>query len=162
MKSEQLFDIPYPEYHAIVELATAHSTQEKDIKAVIAFGDLLTRGNTFDIDLLEIAVGWAGPGIVEFASSAALPLRGTLRLHLISVEEFEHPERIQKADQKRWVVDLLTRVRQGFEAILERPSGYASERLRTETISQMAYPPSSGTATGYDPLNLASVKQVRV
>ena len=87
--------IPYEEYKAITELMHAHvKTHEGQLRAIVAFGDILTRGGTYDIDLLEVVEGWQGPKSVVFASSPELPLRGQMRLYLVTPEEFEQPENI--------------------------------------------------------------------
>lgn len=118
--------IPYDEYHAITTLMHAHlQTHEGRLRALIAFGDLVTRGGTLDIDLLEVVEGWQGQTSVAFASSAELPLRGQLRLHLLTPEEFERPENLKRFSKKR----LMDRVRAGYDVVYEDPPGYARNIL---------------------------------
>ena len=118
--------ILYDEYHAINTLMHAHlQTHEGGLRALVAFGDLVTRSGTFDIDLLEVVTGWQGQTSVAFTSSAELPLRGQLRLHLLTPEEFEHPENLKRFSKRR----LMDRVREGYEVIYEDPPGYARNVL---------------------------------
>ena len=114
--------IPYEEYKAINELMHAHlRTHNGKLRALIAFGEIVTRGGTFDIDLLEVVEGWRGEKSVTFSSSEALPLRGQLRLHLLTPEEFEEADGGMHLTEKR----LLERVREGYEIVYEDPPGYA-------------------------------------
>lgn len=113
--------IPYDEYKVIGELMHAHlKTRGGQLRAMVAFGDILTRGGTYNIDLLEVVEGWQGPRSVVFASSPELPLRGELRLYLLTPEEFE--DGVSKAASKNR--DLLNRVREGYDIIYESPAGY--------------------------------------
>jgi len=132
--------IPYDEYKAIGELLRAHlQTHEGQLRAMIAFGDLVTRGNTFDIDLLEVVEGWHGKTFVTFGSSEELPLRGQLRLYLLTPEEFEHPASLTEFSKQR----LMDRVREGYNVIYENPPVYAFDTLtRPQLIT-----------TGGNPLN---------
>jgi len=110
--------IPYEEYKAINELMHAHlRTHNGKLRALIAFGEIVTRGGTFDIDLLEVVEGWRGQSSVTFSSSEALPLRGQLRLHLLTPEEFEESDGGMHLTEKR----LLERVREGYEIVYEAP-----------------------------------------
>ena len=114
--------IPYEEYKAINELVHAHlHTHNGKLRALIAFGETVTRGGTFDVDLLEVVDGWEGQSSVTFSSSEALPLRGQLRLHLLTPEEFEESDGGMHLTEKR----LLERVREGYEIVYEAPPGYA-------------------------------------
>ena len=114
--------VPYDEYRAINTLMHAHlKTHEGKLRALVAFGEIVTRGGTYDIDLLEIVEEWQGPTSVAFASSAELPLRGQLRLHLLTPHEFEHSSKLSDEAKKR----LLDRVREGYDVIYEDPPGYA-------------------------------------
>ena len=113
--------IPYEEYKAINELMHAHlRTHNGKLRALIAFGEIVTRGGTFDIDLLEVVEGWQGPVSVTFSSSAELPLRGQLRLFLLTPEEFQGTDGDTEA-----VKHLLSRVREGYDIVYEDPPGYA-------------------------------------
>src|SRR5690348_1630046 len=112
--------IPYMEYRAIVNLMHAHLDRYQDnLRAIVAFGDLVTSGDTFDIDLLEVIQGWTGKRYAVSSGSIELPLRGQLRLYLLTPDEFENPETIRDANDREWTIDLLERVRRGFEVILE-------------------------------------------
>ena len=136
--------IPYEEYKAIGELMHAHlRTHEGQLRAMVAFGDILTRGGTFDIDVLEVVEGWQGPSSVVFASSAQLPLRGQLRLYLLTPEAFEHSD-LKRFSKKR----LLERVRKGYDVIYEDPPGYARDILAERTNSGSSDNPLDFLATG--------------
>ncbi len=114
--------IPYDEYRAITTLMHAHlQTHEGRLRALIAFGDLVTRGGTLDIDLLEVVEGWQGQSSVTFFSSQELPLRGQLRLHLLTPEEFEGKVSGMRFSKKR----LLARAQEGYDIVYEDPPGYA-------------------------------------
>ena len=123
---EEQARIPYEEYKAITELMHAHvKTHEGRLRALVAFGNLVTRGDTFDIDLLEVVENWRGETRAVFGSSSALILRGQLRLHLLTPEEFEQPESNKNFARGQ----LLARVREGYEVIYEDPPGYARDVL---------------------------------
>jgi len=122
MYAQDAVDIPYTELRAITNLLRAHlESHESQMRAMIAFGPLVTRGNTYDIDLLEVVEGWTGPTSIAFSSTADLPLRGILRLNLLT------PRQIEKPDEA--VRDILERVRLGYQVIYENPSGYAERAL---------------------------------
>ncbi len=126
MYQQEQIRIPYDEYKAIGELLRAHlNTHEGQLRAMIAFGDIVTRGNTFDIDLLEVVEGWQGPTSIAFGSSAELPLRGQLRLHLLTPKEFEQPDRLMEVSKQR----LMDRVQEGYNVIYENPPMYAFDTL---------------------------------
>lgn len=137
--------IPYEEYKAIGDLMRAHlKTHEGQLRAMVAFGDILTRGGTYNIDLLEVVENWHGPQSVVFASSPELPLRGELRLYLLTPEEFENG--IGKATSAER--DLLNRVREGYDIIYESPAGYV-RRLFAQGIKHgTAVNPLEFLATG--------------
>lgn len=123
---ESYHRIPYEEYKAINALMHAHlQTHSGKLRALIAFGEIVTRGGTFDIDLLEVVEDWQGPASVTFSSSQELPLRGQLRLHLMRPEEFEGSpgETTASIDQQR----VLNRVREGYDIVYEDPPGYARQ-----------------------------------
>ncbi len=114
--------IPYEEYKAINELMHAHlRTHNGKLRALVAFGEIVTRGGTYDIDLLEVVEGWEGPSSVAFSSSDALPLRGQLRLYLLAPEQFEGTAAEIWMPGER----LLDRVREGYDIVYENPPGYA-------------------------------------
>src|ERR1051326_3929802 len=100
-------EISYHEFRIIARLLQAHTEEYRDrLKAMIAFDDLVTRGDTFDIDLLEIIEGWNDRRFGEFARTADLPLRGRLRLYFLTPEEFESPAVIEEPEERKWVEDL--------------------------------------------------------
>jgi len=114
--------IPYEEYKAINELMHAHlRTHNGKLRALIAFGEIVTRGGTFDIDLLEVVEGWRGQSSVTFSSSEALPLRGQLRLYLLTPQQFEGTAAGMGMPEEH----LLDRVREGYDIVYEDPPGYA-------------------------------------
>lgn len=122
--------IPYSEFRAIADLLRAHlAAHEGQMHALVAFGPLLTRGNTYDIDLLEVVAGWDGPTSVAFPSTPELPLRGVLRLHILTPEQFEKPNEAAR--------DILERVRLGYEIIYDTHAGYA-ERVLTGAIQELS------------------------
>lgn len=114
--------IPYDEHRAINSLLKAHlQTHEMPLRALIVFGPLVTRGGTYDIDLLEVVTGWTGPISVAFSSTPDLPLRGVLRLNILTPQQFEEPDQAAR--------DILARVRLGYQIIYEEPTGYAERTL---------------------------------
>ncbi len=128
--------IPYEEYKAINELMHAHlRTHNGKLRALIAFGEIVTRGGTFDIDLLEVVEEWEGQSSVAFSSSEALPLRGQLRLYLLTPEQFEGTAAEMGMPEER----LLDRVREGYNIVYEDPPGYArkvfAQRVRNDSNS---------------------------
>jgi hypothetical protein len=152
--------IPYEERRAIGKLLDAHFDAYKGrLRAMIVFGDLVTTGQTYDIDLLEVVDGWSSSQqgrLGEFRSSADLPLRGRLRLYFLAPQEFEHPEQILDERERRWVYDLRDRATRGYEIILESPPGYARRVLEAGLgISTLTAPPSGRLASA-DPLDPAA------
>ncbi len=130
MLEQEIIRIPYEEYRAIGELFRAHlKTHEKQIRAVVAFGPLVTRGDTYDIDLLEVVDDWKGPPSVVFSSTAALPLRGLLRLNVLSTQDFGSPGRARHYNVKRLSKDIFGQLQQGYEVIYENPSGLVRQAL---------------------------------
>ncbi len=137
--------IAYDEYRAITTLMHAHlQTHEGRLRALVAFGDLVTRGGTFDIDLLEVVEDWKGQASVAFASSQELPLRGQLRLHLLTPEEFEHSETLKRFLKKR----LMDRVREGYEVVYEDPPGYARNVLAQRVTNNLGKNPLEFLVSG--------------
>ena len=124
MLEQATIRIPYEEYRAIGELFRAHlKTHEKQIRAVVAFGPLVTRGDTYDIDLLEVVDDWKGLPSVTFSSTAALPLRGLLRLNVLSTQDFEVSGHARHFNAKRLSKKILGQLQQGYEVIYENPFG---------------------------------------
>src|SRR5687767_6238955 len=106
--------IPYPEYKAINEIVHAHAAEfGSKLRAIVAFGELLTTGDTYNIELLEIVEGWEGDRVAEFASSASLPSRGSIRMFFLTPSEFEQPAEIEDEKMRNWVQRVLDRVRGG-------------------------------------------------
>ena len=111
-------NIPYQEYRAISELMNAHPQELNGrLRALIAFGEIVATGDSYDINLLEVVDGWQGQRHVSYSSTASLPLRGRLHLYFLTPEDFEHP-----ADT---VLELLMQVRQAYAILLEEPNDYA-------------------------------------
>src|SRR5207248_1895739 len=117
--------------------------------------DLVTRDDTFDIDLLEVVEGWEGKRFGEFAGSAQLPLRGRLRLYFLTPEVFRNPALIDDPEERRWVEDLLERMRAGYEIIMEIPPGWVRGVLdgQQPAYSTLTAPPS-GSVQFEDPYRL--------
>ncbi len=130
-QEETAVRIPFEEYKAITDLMHAQlKTHEGKLRAIIAFGEIVTRGGTFDIDLLEVVEDWKGPKSVTFSSTEALPLRGQLRLHLLTPDEFEG----KKGDRTHFMENLLMdHVREGYDVVYEDPPGYARDVLAGNT-----------------------------
>ena len=134
MREQETVRIPYDEYRAIGEIFRAHlTTHEEQLRAVVAFGPLVTQGGTLDIDLLEIVDGWKEPSAVTFRSTASLPLRGLLRLYIFSTQDFEQPSRIKDAETRLLRNDIFARVQQGYEVIYENPFGSVAKVLAQTT-----------------------------
>jgi hypothetical protein len=156
MPTENIYRIPYPEQRALGELMHAHvDTHQGNLRAMVAFGDLLTNGDTFDIDLLEVVIGWSGPRLLTFSGSADLPLRGQLRLYVLTPEEFERPGSVADLDMRRWITDLVARVRQGYQVVLQSPGGYAREVLEGAGGAAQFAPPGTPPAELDDPRKLS-------
>ena len=148
-------EISYHEYRVIARLLRAHVDEYPDrVKAMVAFGDLVTRGDTFDIDLLEIVSGWKDKRFGRFSRSEDLPLRGELRLYVLTPQEFEDPSVIQEPEERRWVVELLERVRRGYEVVMESPPGWAQQALDRNRAYSTITPPPSGFIEDTDPFKL--------
>ena len=141
--SDQDIRVPYTEYRAIGELLRAHlTTHEKQLRALAAFGPIVTRGGTFDVDLLEIVDDWGEPRSVTFGSTPELPLRGLLRLNVVSTKDFEKPNQVKGTDTKRLLDETIARLQQGYEVIYENPFGFIEHGLRR----------ADEAATGINPL----------
>jgi hypothetical protein len=149
--------IAYPEYRAIGKLLEAHvDLYGGRLRAMVAFGPLVTTGLTYDIDLVEVIEGWdsATQGRYgEFVSTATLPLRGGLRLYFLSPQEFEAPGDIGDEAEQRWVYDLKDRLSQGYEIVMEAPPGYARRILEGGRVISTLTAPPSGTVTSDNPLH---------
>jgi hypothetical protein len=150
-------EIPYEEYRIIARLLQAHVDQYGDrLKAMIAFGDLLTQWDAFDIDLLEVIQGWEGKRFGEFSSAAEPALRGKLRLYLLTPEEIESPALIQEPEERKWVEQLLERVRQGYEIITESSQGWTQRVLERARFASTFAAPPSGSVEFADPYKLSA------
>jgi hypothetical protein len=95
-------EIPYHEHFIIVRLLRAHMDEYPGrVKALVAFGDLVTGGDTFDIDLLEIIEGWEGKRFGRFSRTEDLPLRGELRLYFLTLQEFQNSSVVQEPEERQ-------------------------------------------------------------
>jgi len=149
-------EIPYHEYRVIAHLLRAHVDEHGGrLKAMIAFGDQVVGGATYDIDLLEVVEGWEGKRYSEFSRSRHLPLRGTLRLYFLTPEVFENPSLIEDPDERQWVQSLLNRVRAAYEVIMDAPPGWVRGVLEplAGVYSSLTAPPSGAVVFG-DPYRL--------
>lgn len=147
--------IPYEEYRAINQLVQAHFREHGSrLRAVLAFGDLVTAGDGFDIDLLEVVEEWHGPRLATFSGTSTLPLRGRLHLYFVSPQEFRSPSVITDTEDREWIFGLVERVREGYQVIFEQPSGFVRRILEGDESIFVAPPPSSGSVTLDDPLAL--------
>lgn len=115
--------ISYFEYKVINELMHAHIEEfGADLRAIIAFGPLVTGRETFDIELLEVINGWQGPEFMPFGSTSSLPTRGKLLLHFLPTKDFEN---LLLRDSQ----DLTDLLREGYKIIYEVPAGYVRHIL---------------------------------
>jgi hypothetical protein len=155
-ENNQAREVPYHEYQIIADLLRAHTdAHEGRLKAVVAFGDVVTRGASYDIDLLEIVEGWNGARVAEFDSTADLPLRGKLRLYFSSPEDFQDPKRIEDPTERQWVEDLIERVRARHEVIVQARPGLVEAMLARTGRGRSAYTaPPSGSVTYTNPFDL--------
>jgi len=151
--------ISYEAYRVITELLRAHLAEHgPQLRGMVAFGDIVVNGDTYDIDLLEVIDNWKGDKFYEFESTAEFPMRGRLRLYLLQTAEFTNPGVDVAEEDRQWVRDLLARVREGYEIIMEIPSGALSGVLqRTHGWSTMT-PPPSGMGYSTSPLQLKQSK----
>ncbi len=118
-------DIPYFEYRAINQIVHEHlKTLGDTLRAVIAFGPMVTSGDTHDIDLLEVIENWQGPSRLQSESSANLPMRGKLYLNFLSLQDFLSAAS-PSASQTLGAQELIGRVLDGCEIIYEQPAGFA-------------------------------------
>ena len=121
-------NIPYQEYRAISQLMEAHpSMLNGNLRALIAFGEIVATGESQNIYLLEVVTDWQGPRSVSYGSTEALPLRGRLNLYFLTPDEFEHPTAVVPADQTVSSLELLRQVRQAYAILLENPYDYAQQ-----------------------------------
>jgi hypothetical protein len=148
-------EIPYEEYRVITHILRRHLEQYQDrLRAMVAFGDLLTQWDEFDIDLLEIIEGWDDKRFGQFSGQADPALRGKLRLYFLTPEEFENPAVIQEPGERKWVEDLLERVRQGYEVMTESSPGWVRRGLERARFSSTFTAPPSGSVEFTDPYTL--------
>ena len=85
----------------------------KDLRAVIVFGDLITVGETFNIELLEVIDTWTGPDSFYASSSAEVPMRGKVFFHFLSTLQFEDGIKKGNAASNARTITLIERVREG-------------------------------------------------
>lgn len=154
-RNSQARDISYHEYRVIARLLRAHVDQYHErLRAMIAFGDLVTRDDSVDIDLLEVVDGWTGKRLWAFSGPGELPLRGELRLYVVAPEEFEKPAVIEDLEERQWVEELLQRVRQEHQIIMDTKPGWARLVLSGRPTVSTATPPPSGIGHAGSPLTL--------
>lgn len=138
-------NIPYLEYRAIGRLMDAHpSLLNGNLRALIAFGEIVATGESQDIHLLEVIAGWQGPRSASYGSTEALPLRGRLNLYFLTPDEFEQPSVS--------ILEILKRVEPAYAILREEPYEYAYH-----VMSQIENLPESKAAgmgtTPSDPLS---------
>lgn len=136
--------IPYDEYRVITTLMHAHlRTHEKQLRALVAFGPLVTRGGTYDIDLLEVVDGWTGPTSVTFGSTPDLPLREFLRLTVVSTQDFEEPYLTGRGNARteRLLDKVLGHLQQGYEVVYENPFGCVENALAQADLATVDISP---------------------
>lgn len=131
--------ISVQEHEAISELFDIHmAAQNGNLRAALAFGEFVTSGNTYDIDLLEIVDDWKGVRFAEFASTPELRLRGRLRLYFLSLSELEDPDSIADLRERDWAYSVLERVSRGYETMYDATQG----QLRRILSSPSPLPPT--------------------
>lgn len=151
---KDLYDIPHAEYRSINRMVDAHGrTYGNLLRAVVVFGRVLTYGDTYDVELLEVVENWTGDRVAEFAGTATLPLRGKLRLYFLSAEEFAHPEAIQDDAMRHWVMQLLDRVREGYLILFQAPPLFADSALASALRMPTLTAPGSGMIQMSDPFS---------
>ncbi len=134
-------EIPYFEYRAINQVVHGHIDELGDtLQAIIAFGPLVTRGDTHDIDLLEIVKGWQGPSKYQAASSPNLPLRGNLYFNFVSSDDlhrFAANSLMTEDNQKQiYIQKLMEDVLEGYEVVYESPVGFVRDMLQAAIAAQ--------------------------
>lgn len=148
--------ISYVEHRILNQLMHSHIDQLSDkLHAMVVFGDIITVGDTYDVDMLEIVEGWKGDRVAEFTSTVDLPLRGTLRLYFLNASEFEKPDTIPNDEMKQWVERLIEKVRQGHEVIYENPPGYIRDGMNVKPLLATLLAPGSGELKMDNPFTLA-------
>ncbi len=125
----ELQNIPYFEFRTINQLVHAHSDEMgKDLRAVVVFGDLITVGETFDIELLEVIDNWTGRDSFYASSSAELPMRGKVFFHFLSTLQFEdaieNGNVLGNAASNDRTITLIERVLEGYKIVYEVPTGF--------------------------------------
>jgi hypothetical protein len=148
--------IPYEEHRAIAQLVRAHLDEHQGrLRGMAAFGDLITRGDTYDIDLLEVVENWNGRRYFEFDGTHELPLRGKLRLYFLRPEEFADPSATKPAEDLPWVESLVQRVREGYATIVEVPAGSIDQVLNPRRPFSTRTAPASGIGHAENALRLS-------
>src|SRR5947208_3504869 len=113
--------IPYQEFRAINDLRRSHPRKhERSLRAMIAFGDLVSDGSGLDIQLLEVVDGWSGPRRVSFSSTSELPLRGRLTVYFLLPSEFEHPSQTPAPGERWSSAELVHEVQAAYAVLFER------------------------------------------
>lgn len=150
MPSYSTENIDYEEYRAINQLRRFHpGAHGEKLRALIVFGDLVSTGQSYDINLLEVVEGWEGPRHVSFGSTNDLPLRGQLHLYFLLPSEFERPSGASVPGQSWSSADLLTQFRRAYAVMLEEPNDYASGVMaRMEDLLVIGAPEQSVNPEG--------------
>lgn len=134
-------EIPYFEYRAINQVVHGHIDElGNDLQAIIAFGSLVTRGDTYDIDLLEIVKDWQGPSKYQSESSSELPLRGNLYFNFVSSADFQRfaNDPLASDDKQKpiYIQKLMEHVLEGYEVVYESPVGFVRDMFQAAIASQ--------------------------
>ena len=154
----ELHKIPYFEFRTINQLVHAHSDElGKALRIVIVFGDLITMGKTFDIELLEVIDDWNGPDSFYASSSDELPMRGKVFFHILSTMQFEEAMQKGTIGSESRISALIERVFEGYEVVYEVPSGFFREELNRRIENEKLKGKGDKIA---NPLKLSSLVKV--
>jgi hypothetical protein len=77
-----------------------------------------------------------------------------LRLYFLIPEEFTNPAVIERPEERKWVEELLDRVRQGYEIVMDSLPGWLRQILERAPIHSTLTPPPSGSVGFTDPSRL--------
>jgi hypothetical protein len=151
---EDLYNIPHTEYQSINQLIDAHRKfYGEKLRAVVVFGGILTHGDTYDIDLLEVVEEWTGDRVAEFENTAQLPLRGKLRLYFLNPEEFTSLESLHDEAMRHWITQLLDRAKEGYQILFQKPPLFADSVLASALRPPTLAAPGSGIIHMSDPFS---------
>jgi len=137
------------EYSAVGELLRAHlALYGQRLKAMVLFGELVTAGRGYDIQLVEIVEDWDGPIFWEFPSTKDLPLRGLLQIYFLRPEWFDWRDVWEQTEDNQILGDIfegrrssfgeadrnqvsqvLRQLREGFEVVYEAEGGLVKALL---------------------------------